>query len=115
MVSDQMTSAKFASGHEYLVSRDSSSQGDHILFQKEFRAFFHLAKQPKLTLALAAAALLARRGRERPSNNISSTVAIDPLHSASDIFTFYYKMICSTFFCIVFLVIVIVILSVFTY
>ena len=54
MVSDQMTSAKFASGHEYLVSRDSSSQGDHILFQKEFRAFFHLVKQPKLTLALAA-------------------------------------------------------------
>ena len=90
-----MTSAKFASGHEYLVSRDSSSQGDHILFQKEFRAFFHLAKQPKLTLALAAATLLWR-GRERPSNNISSTVAIDPLHSALDIFTFIYKMMYST-------------------
>lgn len=34
MVSDQMTSAKLARGNEYLVSRDSSSQGDHILFQK---------------------------------------------------------------------------------
>ena len=75
MVSDQMTSAKFASGHEYLVSRDSSSQGDHILFQKEFRAFFHLVKQPKLTLVLGQA-------RERPSNNISSTVAIALEHSA---------------------------------
>ena len=65
MVSDQMTSAKLARGNEYLVSRDSSSQGDHILFQKEFRAFFHLVKQPKLTLVLGQA-------RERPSNNISS-------------------------------------------
>ena len=40
MVSDQMTSAKFASGHEYLVSRDSSSQGDLAHPLKEFLTFF---------------------------------------------------------------------------
>ena len=83
-----MTSAKFACGHEYLVSRDSSSQGDHILFQKEFRAFFHLVKQPKLTLATA---LEQAPRKNRPSNNISSTVAIAIEHSAVEILFCTFK------------------------
>ena len=88
MVSDQMTSAKLARGNEYLVSRDSSSQGDHILFQKEFRAFFHLVKQPKLTLATA---LEQAPRKNRPSNNISSTVAIALEHNTVGFVSFEIK------------------------
>ena len=93
------------------------TRGSHP-FPKRIPRIFSLSKATQANLSSSRRrAACARRGRERPSNNISSTVAIDPLHSASDILTFHYKMVCSTFhykmvcssfFCLVFLVIVIV-------